>query len=75
MPNVQIDPELVNQVYQAYVQLLGHDKNAKIKDVLAQEPFLSMVQQGMLQEHDVEVAVFQQLYAEEESADIQQMIA
>ena len=58
MPNVQIDPELVNQVYQAYVQLLGRDKNAKIKDVLAQEPFLSMVQQGMLQEHDVEVAVF-----------------
>lgn len=44
MPNMQLDPELVNQVYQAYVQLLGRDKNAKIKDVLSQEPFLSMVQ-------------------------------
>ncbi len=37
---MQLDPELVNQIYQAYVQLLGTDKNAKIKDVILQEPFL-----------------------------------
>ena len=29
----------------------------------------------MISEHEIEVAVFQRLYAEEESADIQQMIA
>ncbi len=33
------------------------------------------MQQGLFSEQDIEVAVFQRLYAEEESADIQQMIA
>lgn len=73
--NMHMDPEIVNQIYQVYVQLLAQDKNAKIKDVLVQEPYLSLMQQGLISEQEIEVAVFQRLYAEEESADIQQMIA
>ena len=65
-----IDPELINQVYQAYIGLLSSDKNAKVRDVLHQEPFLSLLHQGLFTEQDMEVAVFQRLYAEEESADI-----
>lgn len=41
--NIPMDPELVNQIYQIYVQLLAQDKNAKIKDVLVQEPYLSLM--------------------------------
>ena len=70
-----LDPDLVTQVYQAYAAQLGRDRNAKIKDVLNQEPFFSLMQQGLFSEQDIEVAVFQKIYAEEESADIQQMIA
>lgn len=70
-----IDQDLVSQVYQTYVQVLAHDKNAKVKDVLMQEPFVSLMQQGTFSENDMELAVIQRLYAEEESADIQQMIA
>jgi len=68
--NTSMDPELVNQIYQVYIQLLARDKTAKIRDVLVQEPFLTLVQQGLISEQHVEVAVFQRLYAEEESADI-----
>ena len=70
-----LDPDLVTQVYQAYAAQLGRDRNAKIKDALNQEPFFSLMQQGLFSEQDIEVAVFQKIYAEEESADIQQMIA
>ena len=72
---VLLDPDLVTQVYQAYAAQLGRDRNAKIQDVLAQEPFFSLMQQGLFSEMDIEAAVFQKIYAEEESADIQQMIA
>lgn len=70
-----LSPELIHQVYSAYVQLLSRDKNAKVKDVLAQEPFAQLLGQGLFTEQDMEMAVYQRLYAEEESADIQQMIA
>ena len=70
-----LDPEMVTQVYQTYAAQLSRDRNAKIKDVLQQEPFLSLLQQGLFSEQDMEIAVFQKIYAEEESADIQQMIA
>ena len=50
--------------------MLSRDRNAKIKDVLYQEPFVSLMQQGLFSEQDIEVAVFQKIYAEEESADI-----
>lgn len=65
-----IDQDVVSQVYQSYVQLLSHDKNAKVKDILVQEPFFSLLQQGSFSENDMELAVIQRLYAEEESADI-----
>ena len=39
-----VDNDLVTQVYQAYVGLLGRDKNAKVKDILVQEPFFSLLQ-------------------------------
>lgn len=70
-----LDPEIVTQVYQTYAAQLSRDRNAKIKDVLQQEPFNSLMQQGVFSEQDMEIAVFQKIYAEEESADIQQMIA
>ena len=38
-----MDPDIVTQVYQSYVTLLAQDKNAKVKDVIVQEPFLSML--------------------------------
>lgn len=41
---VLLDPDLVTQVYQAYAAQLGRDRNAKIQDVLAQEPFFSLMQ-------------------------------
>lgn len=55
---MQVDNDLVTQVYHAYVSLLGRDKNAKVKDVLMQEPFFSLLQQGLFSEQDMEVAVF-----------------
>ena len=67
---VIVDPDLITQIYQAYGQILARDKNAKIRDVLAQEPFNSLMQQGLFSEQDIEVAVFQKIYQEEESADI-----
>lgn len=70
-----LDENIVNQVYQSYVKLLANDKNAKVRDIITREPFLGYLQQGMLNEQDIESAVFQKLYAEEESADIQTMIA
>ena len=45
-----IDPELINQVYQAYVGMLASDKNAKVKDVLSQDPFLTLMHQGAFTE-------------------------
>ena len=42
--DILVDPDMVAQVYQAYVSLLAQDKNAKIKDVLMQEPFASLMQ-------------------------------
>ena len=38
-----IDENLVGQVYQAYVKLLAHDKNAKVKEILQKEPFISFL--------------------------------
>ena len=70
-----LDENIVNQVYNSYVKLLASDKNAKVRDVITKEPFIGFLQQGMLNEQDIESAVFQKLYAEEESADIQTMIA
>ena len=55
---VNVDNDLVTQVYHAYVSLLGRDKNAKVKDILMQEPFFSLLQQGLFSEQDMEVAVF-----------------
>ena len=72
---MMIDQDIVAQVYQSYVAMLTQDKNAKVKEVLMQEPFISLIQQGVFSENDIELAVIQRLYAEEESADIQQMIA
>jgi len=40
---VLLDPDLVTQVYQVYAGMLARDRNAKIKDVLGQEPYYSLM--------------------------------
>ena len=52
-----LDENIVNQVYQSYVKLLANDKNAKVRDIITREPFLGYLQQGMLNEQDIESAV------------------
>ena len=37
---------------------------------MQKDPFISYVNQGIINEQEIESAVFQKLYAEEESADI-----
>jgi hypothetical protein len=43
--------------------------------VLRQEPFATYIQEGLLNEREVERAVYTKIYVEEESQDIQKMIA
>jgi hypothetical protein len=55
--------------------LLQDDASAKISEVLKQEPFWSQKQQGLFTDEDIETAIYNKLYQEEETSGIQQMIA
>jgi hypothetical protein len=70
-----IDVGLIQQVYQNFLNLSAQNPNAQIKDVLRQEPFATYIQEGLLNEKEVERAVYTKIYVEEESQDIQKMIA
>ena len=72
---MNINEGLLKQIYERYLQVIQEDKDAKISQVLKEEPFVQIIAQQKLSERDIEAAIFDKLYAEEESADIQQMIA
>ena len=66
--------------------MLQQDKNASIEQILREEPILSQIQAQLVvgpggtvvsgyTERDIEQAVIDKLYQEEETQDIQQMIA
>jgi len=57
------------------VRLNAQDKSVQIKDVLLQEPFASYIAQGVVNEKELEKAVFTKVYVDDEGADIQKMIA
>lgn len=52
-----------------------NDPSAKVRDLLIQEPYYSMIQNSYLSEVDIEQQVLQKVLAEEESSEIQHMIA
>ena len=83
---VKVDESIVNYVYNKYIDLLQFDKNASIEQILKQEPIASQISaqlvvgpQGTIiqgySERDIEQAVIDKLYQEEETQDIQNMIA
>ena len=53
-------------MYDRYLQLLREDQNAKIETILREEPFARQFS-GRLDEREIEQAVLERLYAEEES--------
>jgi hypothetical protein len=80
VPQVQsLDEQVVNFVYNRYIELLQFDKNATIDQVMKEEPLASQLKDPnrgyTLTERDIEQAVIDKLYQEEETQDIQHMIA
>ena len=66
--------------------MLQQDKNASIEQILREEPIVTQIQAQLVvgpngsivsgyTERDIEQAVIDKLYQEEETQDIQQMIA
>lgn len=66
--------------------MLQHDKNATIESILREEPMASQIQAQLMvgaggkvisgyTERDIEQAVVDKIYQEEETQDIQDMIA
>ena len=39
-----IDENIIMQIYQQYSQMLQADKNAKVRDILMQEPYANLMQ-------------------------------
>ena len=76
-----IDEQALKLVYDRYLQVLQVNKNATIDDVLNEEDVknqLRYLQQMTGQAYgprELEAAVIERLQAEEESAEIQDMIA
>ena len=64
----------MNQVYDRYLQLLQEDKNARIDSILKEESFVRQFS-GRFDQKEVEAAVLDRLQADEENAEIQDMIA
>jgi hypothetical protein len=68
--NLNIDPESLNQIYEKYLSLLQVDATAKISEVLRQEPFQTQKAQGQYTDEDIENAIYNKLYQEEETSGI-----
>jgi uncharacterized membrane protein YheB (UPF0754 family) len=66
---------VVTQVYKTFLRRRSEDKQVSIKDVLSQEPYASQISQGIFNERELEKSVQNRLLQEEESGDIQKMIA
>ena len=64
-------------IYERFLGLLDEDKNATIDDVLRQEDVTRVLSTAypLVTPQEVEQAVIERLQAEEESAEIQDMIA
>lgn len=71
-----VDEQTVSYVYNRYIELLQQDKNASIEQILREEPFASHLREtASYTDRQIEQAVIEKLYHEEETQDIQQMIA
>lgn len=75
-----IDEMTINQVYNRYIEMLQEDPNSTIDMVFREEPLASRLPQSnsnerILIERQIEQAVIDKFYQEEETHDIQQMIA
>ena len=75
-----VDETIVTYVYNRYIELLQQDKNATIDSILKEDAVVARLresaQAGMsYTERDIEQAVIEKLYQEEETQDIQHMIA
>ena len=75
-----VDEQTVNYVYNRYIDLLQQDKNATIESILKEEPMATKLRQSTshplnIIEREIEQAVIDKLYQEEETQDIQHMIA
>jgi hypothetical protein len=81
-----VDPQIANAVYGRFIERLQVDRNVTIDQVLREEPIASQIRNQLVlgpnghviqgfTERDVEEVVIQRLYAEEETQDIQHMIA
>ncbi len=71
------DEQSLKVIYERFLMLLEQDKNATIDDVLRMEDIRQMMApyQGLVSPQEIEAAVIERLQAEEESAEIQDMIA
>ena len=77
-----MDANIVNYVYNRFIDVLQVDKNATIENILREEPIASQIKAQLVlgpngnviqgfSERDIEEVVVQKLYAEEETQDIQ----
>lgn len=77
----KIDENLVNYVYNRYISMLQVDKNASIETILREPAVMEQIQQQLqigpqgqvmgFTEMDLQQAVIDKLYQEEETQDIQ----
>ncbi len=72
-----LDEPTLKLVYERFLGLLDQDKNATIDDVLRQEDINRIIVSNFphVSPQEIEQAVIERLQAEEESAEIQDMIA
>ena len=72
-----LDESTLKLIYERFLGLLDEDKNATIDDVLRQEDVTRVLSTAypLVTPQEVEQAVIERLQAEEESAEIQDMIA
>ena len=68
--NLNIDPDNLNSIYEKYLVLLQEDATAKISEVLKYEPYSTQKAQGQYTDEDIENAIYNKLYQEEETSGI-----
>ena len=57
------------------MERMAVDNTIQVAQILQEEPYASHIAQGLYVQAEVESAVYARIYAEEESVDIQHMIA
>eukprot|EP00347_Sterkiella_histriomuscorum_P022188 403331364 len=74
--SANIEERAINQVYDRYLQILQQENQPpRVDDILREESFAREFSGVQLDEQQIEAAVMERLQAEEESAEIQEMIA